>query len=237
MFMVGVAYVPSPELAGEYLAGLRRELLDDPYFAGVPSMRPSAKRTALCFHACKDPPEVRYHVFKMLPRLKAKVQVAIRRKTEVAQEARLLFRRHGARLLPNAVYDDLVKRLFKGLLHKADQNQITFARRGKTDRHEALHQAIERAKANFELAYEKPSDRPTLIRSASPHEFIGLQVVDYYLWALQRLYERGEARFFDMLAPQYRLIMDLDDKRNHEYGEWYSDSSPLSVERMKPVAD
>lgn len=230
-------HLPNQELASEYLDGLRRELLKDSYFAGVPSMHRSAGKTALCFHACKDPPEVRYHVLKLLPRLKARVQVDIRRKIDVAYEARSLLRRFGARVRPNAVYDDLVKRLFKGLLHKADQNQIIFARRGKTDRYVALHQAIERAKANFERTYRRPSDRSTLIRSASPHEFIGLQGVDYYLWALQRLYERGEARFFNMLAPQYRLIMDLDDKSNHEYGEWYSDNNPLQAERMKPVAN
>ena len=64
VFMVGVAYLPQPELAREYLDGLRKELLADPYFKGVPSMQPEARKTATCFHACKDLPEIRYHVFK-----------------------------------------------------------------------------------------------------------------------------------------------------------------------------
>ncbi|MEW5956517.1 MAG: hypothetical protein AB1801_02255 [Chloroflexota bacterium] len=60
----------------------------------------------------------------------------------------------------------------------------------------------------------------------------GLQVIDYYLWALQRLYEQGEERFFLLLAGDYRLIMDLDDKRNKPYGQWYSDSNPLRLDKL-----
>lgn len=57
-------------------------------------------------------------------------------------------------------------------------------------------------------------------------------MLDYYLWALQRLYEQGESRFFELLAQDYRLIMDLDDKRYKPYGTWYSDSNPLTVEKL-----
>jgi hypothetical protein len=75
----------------------------------------------------------------------------------------------------------------------------------------------------------------TTIRSAYPSESEGLQVVDYFLWALQRLYERREERFFLLLAPQYRLVMDLADNRRRPYGEWYSDYNPLSLEKIEPV--
>ena len=63
-----------------------------------------------------------------------------------------------------------------------------------------------------------------------------LQVVDYYLWALQRMLERGEDRFFERLRPAYRLIMDLDDTVSKPYGEWYTDDNPLTLENMLPPA-
>jgi hypothetical protein len=72
-----------------------------------------------------------------------------------------------------------------------------------------------------------------LIEPAYPSQVVGLQVVDYYLWALQRLYEREEDQFFNPLAQKYRLIMDLDDRRNKLYGEWYSDRSPLTLEKLR----
>ena len=74
------------------------------------------------------------------------------------------------------------------------------------------------------------------MRSAEPSEYGALQVINYYLWALQRMYERGEDRFFDMLHPAYRLIMDLDDKVRKDHGEWYGDQNPLTLEKIQPPA-
>ena len=50
------------------------------------------------------------------------------------------------------------------------------------------------------------------------------------------MFERGEDRFFHLLAPAYRLVMDLDGTRNNPYGEWYSDYNPLELKKIKPVA-
>lgn len=227
-----VSILADPAGAQARLDELRQALLDDPYFAGVPSMQPEQKKTALAFHANDDLPEVRREVFKLLPQLGAKGQVVIRNKKMLEREGRALFRYQRRKLDANDVYDDLVKRLFRNLLHKADQNQITFARRGTSERYEALHRAIRLAKQNFAAKWGDPGDTPTTITSAYPHEAGGLQVIDYYLWALQRLYERRESRFFELLAPDYRLIMDLDDKRYKPYGTWYSDSNPLTVEKL-----
>jgi len=73
------------------------------------------------------------------------------------------------------------------------------------------------------------------VRSSVPSEEAGLQVVDYGLWAIQRAYERNDWRYFEFLRDQYRLIMDLDDKRAKPYGAWFSDANPLSSESIKPV--
>ncbi len=154
----------------------------------------------------------------------------------MAAVARFAYRQWKHKSSANSYYDDLVKRLFKILLHKSDENRITFAHRGKTDRQDALEIAISKAKANFEKSWGRPSDRPTLVSAAAPSESAGLQIIDYYLWALQRMYERNEDRYFELLRPAYRLVMDLDDTRNKPYGEWYSDQIPLALEKRMPVA-
>lgn len=235
VFMVGVAYLPNPNEAHRKLEKLRVELLADPYFKDVPSMQPKTRKTAIYFHAKDDLPEVRREVFKLLPGFDVKIQIAIRRKEYLAKTARLLHQRK-SKLSPDDVYDDLVKRLFKGSLHTAEKNHIVFARRGKSIRQHAIEEAIRRAKLNFEKKTGISSDSETTILSGYPSEYAGLQVIDYYLWALQRMFERREDRFFRLIAPAYRLIMDLDDTRNKPYGEWYSDSNPLDIEKIKPVA-
>lgn len=231
-FLVGVASLPQPAAAAQALSILRADLLADPYFKGVPSMQPQVRKTSVYFHAKDDLPEVRREVFRVLRGLEAKVLVAIRRKDTMVPLARRLYEQ-GKRLTPNDVYDDMVKRLFRDVLHKADENRVYFARRGKSTRYKAMRRALDKARANFERKWGRPSDKPTTIRSVFPRKHAGLQVIDYYLWALQRLYERREDRYFELLRPNYRLIMDLDDKRQHRYGEYYSDSNPLTLRKMK----
>jgi hypothetical protein len=233
-FMVGVALIPNPSFVSTELEKLRSSILSDPYFKNVPSLQVSRKKTAVCFHAKDDLPEIRREVFKLFPSFKTKILVAIRRKKSVADIAELTFSLLRQKLNTNQIYDDLVKRLFKNLLHKADTNEITFARRGKSVREEALRQAIKKAQLNFQQKWNIESSQPINIFPCYPSESAGLQVVDYYLWALQRLFERGEERFFLAIENDYRLIMDLDDTRKKEYGEWYSDSNPLRTEKIMP---
>jgi hypothetical protein len=232
-FMIGVAQIPEPDRVYWELEELRASLRSHHRFRDIPSMQPSAKKTAIAFHAKDDHPDVRFEVFKLMQTFEIKVQVVIKNKSEMALAAKTAYEKLGKKINPNSLYDDLVKRLFKNLLHKANANHIVFARRGKTAREEALGQAIAHAKRNFEAKWSICSNSPVIIEDAYPSESVGLQVIDYYLWALQRLYERHEDNFFAPIARSYRLIMDLDDRRNKNYGEWYSHSNPLSLERLK----
>ena len=71
----------------------------------------------------------------------------------------------------------------------------------------------------------------------SPSEQAGLQAVDYFTWALQRLYERHEERYVKYLGDAIRVVLDLDDKRKAGYGRYYTRKKRivpiLSPEGMK----
>ena len=188
-FMVGLVDLPDPELAHSKLEELRQRLLADPRFRDMPSMQPEAKKTALFFHAKDDPAGVRLEVFRLLPSLGAKAIVAIRRKGPIAKRHQIAYGATRRKFDRNAAYDELVSRIFEGKLHSADENRITFARYGKTNREPALEAAILKAKRAFDAKRSKRPDKPTTVSSAYPHESAGLQVADYYLWALQRMYE------------------------------------------------
>ena len=129
VFMVGLLHLPEPEIAEQKLNNLRTRLIADPRFSNIPSMQPDAGKTALFFHAKNDVAGARQEVFKLLPELGAKVQVAIRRKSDLASAARLLPQQPKQNILqPSVIYDNLVARLFKNMLHQADENKIVFAR-------------------------------------------------------------------------------------------------------------
>jgi hypothetical protein len=232
-FMMGVAQIADPEQVARELNALRFNLMSDLRYKRIPSMQLEAKKTAITFHAKDDYSEIREKVFELLQSFDVKVFIAIRSKVEIANAAKADFRSLGKKLQQNAIYDDLITRLFKNLLHKADVIQIAIARRGKEAREEALEQAINQAQRNFEAQWKISSNSSILIESAYPSQVAGLQVIDYYLWAVQRLYEREEEQFFRPLAKKYRLVMDLDDRRNKPYGEWYTDRNPLTLEKLR----
>lgn len=43
-----------------------------------------------------------------------------------------------------------------------------------------------------------------------PKDHAGLQAFDYYLWPLQRFYERGESRYLNFVWPQTLEVLDLN---------------------------
>jgi len=233
-FMVGAAFVADPESLDRQLESLRESILRDPLLNRVPSLDPVRRKTAVAFHAKDDVPEVRYKVFTLLVTLDVQIFAVIRTKRALVEQARMLFRR-GIRLSENEIYDELVSRLLRNRLHLAESNSIVVARRGTRDRKDALTAAIDRAQENFAARWGARNFGPCEVATAYPHESGGLQATDYFLWALQRLYERHEDRYFAPLAKHYRIIMDLDDTRRKAYGEWYSDSNPLTLQKLKPV--
>lgn len=236
-FIVGAALVADPIGVAERLGALRARLLADPLLAGAASMQPDAGRTAVAFHANKDLPEVRLEVFRQLMREEIRVFAAIRRKHRLADEVREFQVQTGSKRDMESVYDSLVERVFRDRLHLAEETRIVFAHRGHANRTHALHQALAAAKRKFERRWGKGIDKPTLVTSAFPREAAGLQAVDYFLWALQRWLERGEVRFFDAVRQHFGLIVDVDDTRNHPYGEYYSARNPLTQKKLLPVLE
>jgi len=233
-FMMGCLEVADPAALAADLDRLRAEMLADPTINRVPSMTPERKKTAEAFHAKDDIPEVRRDVFRLLIRHDLKFYAIIRDKTALATTVRLHNERDPTyRYSENEVYDSLVSRLFRDRLHKADHHDVVFAHRGHKDRTQSLRAALEKARSNFAAKWGIHGTGTINVQAAFPRQHGGLQAVDYFLWALQRLYERGEDRYWDVVRPQARLVMDLDDLRKAQYGMWYSDRMPLTLDALR----
>ena len=233
-FALGFADVEGAEKLSEHLTALRARLLADPYFKDVPSMQPEGKKTALLFHAKDDLPEVRREVFNVLQQHKIQFSAIVRDKLRVLTYVR---RRNETdldyRYNPNELYDYMVRRLFKQRLHTHGSYQICFARRGNSDRTEALTQALETARRRF-AAERGISVNPQIeVVPTSPVREAGLQAVDYFLWALQRTFEKREDRFLQLLWPQCSLVIDADDTRAKGYGAYYTKQKPLTSAALK----
>ena len=227
-FMLGVLHVADvPGLSAE-LQALRQTLLADPYFKRVPSMQPGQRKTALAFHAKDDVPEVRREVFQVLARHPLRFFAVVRDKQAVLQyvQQRNTFD-DGYRFNPNELYDSLVSRLFKDRLHLSAEVRVCFARRGSSDRSLALSAALEKARTRFAQKWNRPVPSAIQVRESSPSADTALQATDYFLWALQRHFERNESRYLEILWPQVALVHAVDQIQRAPYGEYYTKKKPL----------
>ena len=221
-FILGLLEVADPIGLTKRLDTLRTKLLSDPYFRNVPSMQEKAGKTAIMFHAKDDLAEVRREVFSLLLTEDVRFFAVIKSKKATIEYVTDRNRFDSAyRYHPNELYDYLVRSLFRDRLHQSDRYVITFAHRGRRDRTQALRAAIEAARKRFAEKWGRATTANIKVQSDWPYAHGGLQAVDYFLWALQRLYERGEDRFIQLLWSRCRLVRDLDDTRKAKYGTYY----------------
>ena len=234
-FMLGMVCCAADQEIDHQLTVLRTELLKNPLYESIPSMRPEARKTAHTFHAKDDHPEIRSKVFELLTTLDFKFFAVIKDMSVVRDYVDRRNRMESTyRYHPNELYDLLVRMLFKQRLHQAMHYRVVFARRGKSDRTESLMRQLEHARKRF-LDEHKIEKSATLeIIPSHPWEQSCLQVADYCLWALQRCYERYESRFLRALWPKVSLIHDVDDKSKTEHGAYFSRRGhPPDPEKIK----
>lgn len=235
VFMVGLAIIPKPESIRKSLHDLRRSLLADPYYKGIPSFKPDANKTAVGFHAKDDIPEVREKVFRLLSEIDTQIIIAVRRKINLIAEAKYQFEINEKKISEFEQYDNLVTCIFHGVLHRAEKHEIVFSVRRSKDRNTAFLRALEKARENFETRTHIAVNSLINIKIEEPRNDACLQVIDYHLWALYRYIVNREERYFDLLRDNYKLIMDLDDTRQFAHGAKYRKSNPLTIQKMMPV--
>ncbi len=235
-FIMELLDVPNPEKLTQDMEKLRLRLLTDPYFKGVPSMQPQERKTALFFHAKDDVPEVRREMFSLLRRHSLRFYAVVRDKSVVAQYVRQRNAEEPTyRYKPNELYNDLVNQMFNGLLHKHDVYNVCFARRVKADQTAALRTALRNVQSRFNDKRASAEAAELNISIPLSHERAELQAADYFLWSLQRLYERREDRYLELLWPGFRLVHDVDDTREAQGGAEYTQKRPLSLTALKDL--
>ena len=238
-FMLGLLDVPDPAALQRTFDDLRAQLMSDPYFNYVPSMQVKARKTALAFHAKDDLPEVRREVFRLLRDTEGlRFFAVVADKLSVLEYVRQRNKREPTyRYHPNELYDYLTGHLLKERLRQRNRYDTIFSKRGKSGRTDSLRRAIEFAPDMLRSQSSLPRNALTgvslNISAATPKQYAGLQAVDYFIWALQRLYERGEERYVAYLWQAFGLVHDIDDTRKADYGFYYTQNKPLTAAALE----
>ena len=231
-FLLGVLEVPHPGKLAEDLENLRSDIVEDPYLQHIPSIALESRKTASLFHATDDSPEVRERVFRLL-----RCQENLRFFTVVKDKLRVLdYVQSRNQSDPNyayhpyELYDFTVRLLFKDRLHSKDFYNITFAKLGPKDREIALKNNLMAARERFSKQHGIEPQSEVVFSSKMPQRDPCLQAADYFLWAIQRLYERRQDRYVKYMHESIKLVHDIDDTRERPYGVYYNKSNPLSLD-------
>jgi hypothetical protein len=223
VLILGFIETQQPAVIRQKLLALQEEIVNDPYFQGVPSL----SKTAVTFHAKDDLPEIRYRVFQLLASLDFRAQFIVARKIE------RVFR-NNFQASETAFYDHLISHLFQNVLHRFQHNYIYFSKRGSRERQAPLVAAIQKGVHQFEQRWHTTVTTTFHIQAQTPKGEPCLSVVDYMTWAVYRAYTRREMRFYQTVADKVSLLVDLYDTKNYPHN-WYNRRNPFDIKKATPL--
>lgn len=223
IMILGFIKTELPDLIREKIIQLKNDINNDDYLALIPSF----KKSKTAFHATDDSSEIRERVFKMIKGLPFSSEFIVARKLE-----KVFISRHHKR--PNIFYDDLITKLFQNQLHKSKQNFIYFAVRGNRARQVPLEDAITSSVLAFEQKWKVKINSEIKIFPQTPIGEPCLQIVDYMLWAVQRMFNKTEMRYFNFIKEKISLIVDLYDFKNYP-NNFYNKRNEFDIKKISPL--
>jgi hypothetical protein len=205
-FGMGITRVDRP-LADvrKEIQALHRQVEQDPLLNTIPSVAKRIAKGGFFFHASKDTPEVRSVFLHYLRDLPCSCEVVVARKIPS-----LFIRKHNGK--ENEFFADLLSHLIKNRLTKRHRLVLNVAARGSSTRAKNLEEALKKAlmRAGRKWGTEQLQTE-AVFNVQTPLTEPLLCVADYLNWAVQRVFEKGETRFYDYLRERIRLVVDLYD--------------------------
>jgi hypothetical protein len=225
-FGMGIVRIDRPldEVRSE-IHKLETRVQNDPLLNSIPSVQKRAASGGFFFHASKDTPDVRSVLLHYLRTLPCQAEIVVARKLPALFE-----KQHHGR--DEEFYADLLSHLIKNRMKREGRLVLNVAERGSSTREkvllEALWLAMERAVERKGVSAIKTH---VVFNVQNPRSEPLLCVSDYICWAVQRVFESGEVRYYDYLADKIRVVVDLYDRAKYEGSRnYYSKRNPLTAQ-------
>ncbi|MDI9349756.1 MAG: DUF3800 domain-containing protein [Candidatus Symbiobacter sp.] len=248
-FMLGMVFLKDHKSAYNSLVALRQSMIADPYFSSLKSFRPNEMKTFKYFHATNDHQNVRAKVFEVIKGLDFEFIAQI-------VDMRELFHFILASQIvnPNYVYNKnvLYNYTLTNISHYARKEKYTFGiskkiqdviiADGGTSNHDQIFiDIINNPRPELIKRYSLHSRKFNVLIMPSYNE-IGLQIVDYCLWALQRYYYKYESMHLRSIWEKSSVyenpIEGKDSNIKFGYQLSYNHSTPMpSLSDLKNRTD
>jgi hypothetical protein len=128
-------------------------------------------------------------------------------------------------------YADILSHLLKNKLSLGNKLVLNIAQRGKSTRNANLAIALTKAVSRFnEKKKADKSVETNVVFNVQNHLSEPLlNVADYFCWSIQRVFERGEIRYYNYLKEKIKLVADIYDYTKYEGGRnFYTPKNPLT---------
>jgi molecular chaperone GrpE (heat shock protein) len=244
-FIIGMLKIKQPlhELR-KAVNELQQKVANDPFF-DVASIREKKASHGYYFHAKNDLPEVRKIFLDFIRTIDCSFEAVVGRKSIERYETK-----HKGK--EQYFYADMLSHLLKNKLRKDEKLVLHIAERGKCTKNNNLELALEKAKEriadttnlknaqaletiedyeNFKTITRKDVTANILFNVTQPIQEPLLNIADYFCWALQNVFEKGEVRFYNFLKEKISLVVDVYDVEKYEdWKNYYGPKNPLTTE-------
>lgn len=226
-FYLGSVKFNCPLSAARLLIGdAARRVVSDAKLSAFPSVRKRIAAGGFFFHAKDDPKPVRDLFFDEIRDLSCKFEIIAARKSA----ARF---RSAHQSNEDAFYADILGHLLKGKLRLNCRLVLNIAQRGSSTRAVVLERALAKAKLRAEKKWSAQEfDTEIVFNVQDPRRESLLAVADYFGWAVQRVFERGDTEAYDRVSHRIRSIHDIYDIASYDGNKnWYTPTRPLTKDK------
>jgi hypothetical protein len=216
VFILGMVKISEPlEQVRRKISMLQMSIANDPFY-DVPSVRKKKMKNGYYLHATDDLPEIRKVFFDLIKTIDCSFEAVVGRKS-----IERFVTRHKEK--EEYFYADLLSHLLKNKFTKHHKLVLNISERGKSTKHNNLDLALQKAKQKF-LAKNTIQSLKTNVefQVKTPTVEPLLNLADYLCWSVQRVFEKGEIRYYNLIREKISLVIDLYDqeKINSQEGKW-----------------
>jgi hypothetical protein len=205
-FILGLLKVNEPlSVVREKVVSLQKRIVEDPYYEKVSSILKKKATYGYHLHAKDDVPEVRKVAFEMIRSIDCTFEAVVARKIYYLFETK-------HKSSEADFYADLLSHLLKNRLGKNERVVLNIAERTRCTTFNNLQKGLDKA-----LAYAKPrfsvrsQDHRIVFNVQKPTVEPLLNIADYLCWAIQRVFEKGETRYYDYVSDRIAVVWDIYD--------------------------
>ncbi len=223
-FILGMTSFKKPlDTIRKEIRQLQTSIATSPYYRNVPSVKKRIEKGGYFFHAKDDLPEIKKEFFDYINELDCRFQAVVGRK-----KIDLFERKHNGN--ESEFYADMLSHLLKDKLAKYPRLVLNMAERSNSTAIQNLEIGLSKAEARFTKKFPNKNRRTKI--AFGVHKYKDeplLTVADYLCWTVQRVFERGETRFYDYMGGKISLVVDLYDNKNYQNGgNYYTKKHPLT---------